>query len=165
MALELDNWNAVLGILKTTGIVATVVFGLLSVWVLMKMNRYFAERARRWRMELNPPAKAEGAYDARWKEVKEHLGSLRDAEWKFAVIEADKMTESILEQAGFGGETLGEKLKGIDKSRLPSIDALWSAHKLRNLIVHDPDYHVQQRDAREAIGNYEKVLRELGALG
>lgn len=151
-------------VLKPIGIVMTIVAGVLSVWILLKMNRYFSERAARLRAEIRPPEKAEGSYDAKWKEVKEHLGSFRDAEWKFAVIEADKMIESILEQAGFLGETLGEKLKAIDKSQLQSIDDLWSAHKLRNLIAHDPNYHVQHRDAREAIGNYEKALRELGVL-
>lgn len=151
-------------VLKTIGIIATIILSVLFVWILLKMNRYFSERAARWRAELHPPSRAEGAYDARWKEVKDHLGSFRDAEWKFAVIEADKMVESILEQAGFLGETLGEKLKGIDKSQLQSLDGLWSAHKLRNLIAHDPDYQVQHRDAREAIGNYEKTLRELGVL-
>lgn len=162
MTQELNN---MISVLKTVGIVATVVLGLLSAGVLLKMNHYFAQRARRWRTALNPPAKAESSYDAKWKEVREHLGSFRDAEWKFAVIEADKMMESILEQAGWLGETLGEKLKGIDKSQLRSIDALWSAHKLRNLIAHDPNYQVQHRDAREAVSNYEKALRELGVLG
>jgi len=155
---------AVVGNLRIVGMVATVVFGVLFVWTLIKMNRYLAERAAKLKSQLRPPAAAEGPYDARWKEVKEHLGSFRDAEWKFAVIEADRMVESVLEQGGFTGENMGEKLKGIGQNQLASINELWSAHKLRNLIAHDPDYHVQQRDAREAVGNFEKALRELGAL-
>lgn len=158
------DFSAIINTLRTVGIVTTIVFGILFVWILIKMNRYFSERAAKLKAQLRPPAAAEGPYDARWKEVREHLGSFRDAEWKFAVIEADRMVESILEQAGFIGEDMGEKLKGIDKSQLTSINELWSAHKLRNLIAHDPEYQVQQRDAREAVGNFERALRELGAL-
>lgn len=150
--------------LRTVGLISTIVFGGLFLWVIIKLRRYFAERAAQLKAEFHPPPAAESAYDAKWKEVKEHLGSFRDAEWKFAVIEADRLVENILQEAGFVGEDMGEKLKGIDQSQLRSINDLWSAHKLRNLIVHDPDYQVQQRDAREAVGNFEKALRELGAL-
>lgn len=150
--------------LRTVGIISTIIFGVLFLWVILKLRRYFTEQAAQLKAQLRPPQAAESVYDAKWKEVKEHLGSFRDAEWKFAVIEADRLVENILQEAGFMGEDMGEKLKGIDQGQLRSINDLWSAHKLRNIIAHDPDYQVQQRDAREAVGNFEKALRELGVL-
>ncbi len=158
------DFSVIINVWRTVSVVTTIIFGILFVWILIKMNRCVAERAAKLKVQLYPPAVAEGPYDARWKEVKEHLGSFRDAEWKFAVIEADKLVESVLKEAGFSGEDMGEKLKNIGQNQLRSINDLWSAHKLRNLIAHDPDYQVQQRDAREAIGNFEKALRELGML-
>ncbi|MDO8495420.1 MAG: hypothetical protein Q7S32_02750 [bacterium] len=156
--------SPIVSVLRTIGIIATIVFGVLFVWILLKMNRYFAERAVRLKVEWNPPKPAESSYDAKWKEVREHLSSIRDAEWKFAVIEADKMIEDVMEQSGFPGKGLGEKLMAIDKSKLQSLDDLWAAHKLRNLIAHDPNVLVQYRDALRAIEGFEKALRELGVL-
>ncbi|MBI2676659.1 MAG: hypothetical protein HYX21_01730 [Candidatus Yanofskybacteria bacterium] len=152
-------------ILKIIGISLSLFFGVLLIWLVVKMRNKYTEKIVELKDQVNPPAVGESKYDARWKEVLEHLQSLRDAEWKFAVIEADNIVEDILTQAGYPGETLGEKLKQINKNQLASIDSLWSAHKLRNLIVHDPDYQIRYNDAREAIRDYEKALRELGVLG
>ena len=152
-------------ILKIIGISLSILFGILLLWVMIQMRNKYTEKIVELKTQANPPAIGESKYDAKWKEVLEHLQSLREAEWKFAVIEADNILEDILTQADYPGETLGEKLKQISKSQLASIDSLWSAHKLRNLIVHDPDYQIRYNDAREAIRDYEKALRELGVLG
>ncbi|MBI2057951.1 MAG: hypothetical protein HYT63_03150 [Candidatus Yanofskybacteria bacterium] len=152
-------------ILKIIGISLSLFFGVLLIWLVVKMRSKYTEKIVELKDQVNPPVVGESKYDAKWKEVLEHLQSLRDAEWKFAVIEADNILEDILTQAGYPGETLGEKLKQISKNQLASIDSLWSAHKLRNLIVHDPDYQIRYNDAREAIRDYEKALHELGVLG
>lgn len=153
-----------LEILKMVGMIATIVFGSLFVWVLLKMNRYFKERMTKLKLEIRPPAGGQGPLEARWQEVKRHLDSIKEAEWKFALIEADKIVDDILRQAGFSGETLGERLKGILPGQLVSLQALWSAHKLRNAMAHDVNFNARYAEIKEAIGNYEKALQELGAL-
>lgn len=171
MALDLNNLNKLFDfqptveILKVAGIVLSIFFGVLFVWIIFKMRRKVGGKIVELKTELNPPTAGESKYDAKWKEIQEHLRSLRDAEWKFAVIEADNIVEEILAQAGYLGDTLGEKLKQIDKNQLASINDLWEAHKLRNSIVHDSDYQIRYNDARVAVNQYEKALRELGVLG
>jgi len=158
------DFGPIVEVLKVTGIVATFIFGALFVWIVFKIRKNMGQKIVELKNMVNPPAAGESKHDAKWKEVLEHLGSLREAEWKFAVIEADNILEEILNSAGFPGETLGEKLKQIDRNQLASIDEIWEAHKLRNVIVHDPDYKIRYNDARVAIGQYEKALRELGVL-
>lgn len=159
------DFGSLLMVLKITGIVLTILFGALFVWIAFRMRKPAVTKIKELAAEFNPPVAGESKHDAKWKEVLEHLQSLREAEWKFAVIEADNIIEEILTQASYPGETLGEKLKQIDQNQLASIEDLWEAHKLRNLIVHDPDYQIRHNDARVAISQYEKALRELGALG
>lgn len=167
--LASSDFSSLMNTLKTIGVTATVVMGFLFVWILLKMRGFLvekvAEKVAGIETGLNPPSKGEGKYDAKWKEVKEHIASAREAEWKFAVIEADKIVEEILNQAGFPGETMGEQLTLITPEQLASLNDLWSAHKLRNLIAHDPNYKVNRSQAKEAVENYEKALRELGVLG
>src|SRR3989344_2504503 len=159
------NLGAALDVLKTIGFLASLVFAILLIWVILKSKTQIADKIEEVKIELNPPKPGEGKYDARWKEVQEHLTSFREAEWKFALIEADKIMEVALAEAGFPGETIGERMTLISKDQLVSIDELWGAHKLRNIIAHDPNYQVKYAEAREAIERYEKTLRELGVLG
>ena len=159
------NIGPVLDVLKIIGFLVTFIFAVLLIWVIFKSRERIADRAEEIKIELNPPKPGEGKYDARWKEVREHLTSFREAEWKFAIIEADKITEVALEEAGFPGETIGERMTLIDKEQLNSINELWQAHKLRNIIAHDPHYTVKYAEVRLAVENYEKALRELGVLG
>lgn len=159
------DFSTILNILKTIGIVLSLIFGVLLVWIVIKSRNRIGGRIAEIKSEINPPEAGESKYDAKWKEVREHLESLRDAEWKFAVIEADNILEEILGQMGFPGDTLGEKMKQIDKNQLASINDLWEAHKLRNIIVHNPDYQIRYNDARVAVSQYEKALREMGVLG
>lgn len=155
-----------LSVIKISGIIATAVFGFLFVWMIIRMNRYWGQKAAALKAQMNPPQKAEGGvFDARWKEVREHLESFRDVEWKFAVIEADRMLNDILEKAGFVGEGLGEKLTLMNKNELVFLDEVWEAHRLRNTIVHDDQYRIRRDEARRAVNYFEKALRELGTLG
>ncbi len=47
---------------------------------------------------------------------------------------------------------------------MANIDDIWSAHKIRNNIVHDVDYKLINIDAEEAVGAYKKALEELEVL-
>ena len=159
------NFGKILDVLRTIGFLATLVFATLLLWLVLRSKEKIADKLEEIKMELNPPKPGEGKYDARWKEVAEHLTSFREAEWKFAVIEADKIVETALQEAGFPGETIGERMTLISRDQLTSIDNLWQAHKLRNIIAHDPNHQVTYGEVRQAIEGYEKALRELGVLG
>ena len=159
------NFHKLFDILKTVGFLASLIFAIVLMWLVLRSKEKIADKLEEIKMELHPSKPGEGKYDARWKEVREHLTSFREAEWKFALIEADKIAEAVLEEAGFLGETIGEKMMAINRDQLNSIDDLWQAHKVRNLIAHDPNYEVKYAEVRGAIEKYEKALRELGALG
>jgi hypothetical protein len=85
-------------------------------------------------------------------------GSLRDA-----VSEADKLLDYALKHNGVRGETMGERLKN-SRGRFSNLDAIWSAHKVRNSLAHEADFDLVPAQAREAIANFERGLRDLGAL-
>lgn len=85
-------------------------------------------------------------------------GSLRDA-----VSEADKLLDYVLKQSGVPGDTMGERLKrGGD--RFSDINAIWSAHKLRNALAHEAKFDLVPSMAREAIRDFRQGLKDLGAL-
>jgi hypothetical protein len=80
-----------------------------------------------------------------------------------AVIKADALLEEALKHAKIRGGTTGEKLNNA-VGFLSNIDAAWSAHKLRNKLVHEPDANPTAMDCQKALRQYKKALKDLGAL-
>src|SRR3989344_3564649 len=140
---------------------AGVVF-LLLVIVVIKLNRLAAKRIDIAKI-IAPPSSATSGVNARWEEVQRHITSTREAEWKFAVIEADKVVDDILKNS-FPGETMGERLLAINQSQLETLNGLWEAHKIRNRLVHDTDYFLRYAEAKRAVILYERTLKELHAI-
>ena len=81
---------------------------------------------------------------------------------QWAVI--DSLLNSVLQKMGFSGETIGERLKQLKSDILPNIDQVWEAHKIRNNVVHDPDYKLTLDQAKQTVAIYEKALRDLEAF-
>jgi len=113
---------------------------------------------------VHPTPDQSGPLKARWEEITRHINSTKEMEWKFAVIEADKLVDGLLKSMGYPGETMGERLISIDSSKLASLGKLWDAHKIRNKIVHEPDYFLRNIEGRRAIEDYARALEELQAI-
>jgi hypothetical protein len=96
----------------------------------------------------------------RWAEIQSKAsgGALASA-----VGDADKLLDYALKQSGVRGETMGERLKNSG-SRFSNRNGIWSAHKLRNALAHEADFDLVPSMAHEAIANFERGLRDLGAI-
>jgi len=56
----------------------------------------------------------------RWERIETYMRSNNPSDWKIAVLEADNILDSVVEQMGYPGETLGERMKAIDPSGVGS---------------------------------------------
>ncbi len=101
-----------------------------------------------------------------WQVVLNHANAENPAEWKLAILEADNMLDEILESEGYRGDSIGEKLKAMDPTDLLSYSDAWEAHKVRNQIAHEgaATMDFSKKTARDTIGKFEKVFRELGYI-
>lgn len=75
------------------------------------------------------------------------------------VIEADNVLNLALQECGYGG-SVGEKLKASG-ARVRNINDVWSAHKLRNRIAHEPGVKVSDQEARSAVDAIRRAIDEL----
>ena len=101
----------------------------------------------------------------KWEVVLDHVNSENPAEWKLAILEADNMLDEILDSEGYQGETLGEKLKAMSPGTINSYDALWEAHKMRNLIAHEAStMELTKKMARDTVNKFEMAFKELGHI-
>ncbi len=103
--------------------------------------------------------------NARWIKTLDYLFSQHSSDWKLAIIEADSMLEALMEQLGFKGETLGDKLKSADKDKFRNLTSAWEVHTIRNRIAHEgTSFDFPQREAKRAIAIYEAIFREFGFI-
>ena len=100
-----------------------------------------------------------------WAKIETHFYRGDENDLKIAIIEADKLLEEALREAGIRGATLGDRLKNIKPNKLPDLDQVWQAHRLRNDIVHQPTFKLKRDLAERALNIYESTLKQLGLLG
>ncbi|HEY1074758.1 MAG TPA: hypothetical protein VGE59_03625 [Patescibacteria group bacterium] len=102
---------------------------------------------------------------ARWSDIQTSIGLGGTTHFGSAIVSADKLLDHVLRQKGYAGETMGDRLKSAKDDISPAVyHYAWQAHKLRNRLVHEVGGEVVSFEAKEAIKQYEAVLRELGAL-
>ncbi len=162
---QIFDYSPDMGEIKLISFILSVIFGIL-LWII---TRKIGELGRKNKVSKDGVTAASicrssGGVAAKWEEILRHINSPREAEWKFAVIEADKLTDEMLKSAGYQGETMGERLINIDKSQMESLEGLWEAHKLRNRIVHDVNSYMRYSEVKRAVNLYEAALKELGVI-
>jgi len=100
----------------------------------------------------------------KWTGVKAMLKEGGPANYRQAIMEGDKLVDMIL-RSRVEGQTMGDRLK--NSKRLftrHTYDQLWTAHKIRNKVAHEADFEGLSSDARLAVRNYEKALKELRVI-
>jgi len=89
-------------------------------------------------------------------------GNIETMESKLAVIEADKLADMILKKAGVKGESMAERLRGVEKLIDRSVyQRMWEAHKVRNELVHE----MNQTTHFNHLSEVAKIKTFLIALG
>jgi hypothetical protein len=100
----------------------------------------------------------------RWSAVLEKAEANPPHSFALAIIEADKLTDEALKRMGFQGEHMADRLEHLNAAEMRTLEPLWRAHRLRNELVHAPDFEVNAVDARETLQVYGRFLKELGVL-
>lgn len=101
----------------------------------------------------------------RWREImKKFEASTTNDSRKIAIIEADKMIDTLLKDAGFEGQHMADRLQQLSPEKVSTLDRLWRAHRLRNQIVHSADFEVSATLAERTMDDYEAFLKEAQML-
>ncbi|KND48108.1 MAG: hypothetical protein AB201_00720 [Parcubacteria bacterium C7867-006] len=143
-----------------------VIFSILVFIYILYLNSKISPILKNQRDLLYPvTAISAEKINPKWEKIISHLESLNENDWRIAIIEADIMLGELLEKLSLPGDTIGDKLKAVEKSDFTTLDDAWEAHKIRNRISHDGQtFMINQRDARVVIGLYEKVFREFEVI-
>ncbi len=145
------SWNAG----SVFGVVLLIL--ILALLAIIGITTAFRALTRSRLDDLDPKRLA-----AMWAEIEktsEH--GLMGA--KLAVMEADRLLDTVLRKMHFPGETMGERLKTA-AYKYPNISHVWGAHKLRNQLVHDATFEISVRQAKGAVRDFRAALKVLNVF-
>lgn len=130
------------------------------------LHHEIAEYARKQAQIQEKIKEGEGiSRNPRWRQVLDYTFSPNEGDWKLAIIEADSMLDDLLDQLGFKGATMGEKLKSADPEKFDSLAIAWEVHTIRNSIAHEgTTFDVSQHEAKRVTALYEGIFRKYGFI-
>ena len=102
-------------------------------------------------------------YQVRFLRIENKLNKDNPATFPLAVIEGDKLLDKAMIEMGIPGKTMGDRLKRAGE-KFTDTNAVWRAHKLRNVIAHEEDLDLSYRQASSAVAIYKQALKDLGAI-
>ena len=97
-----------------------------------------------------------------WVRIEQLVQTARPSALKEAVIVADKLLDYALLQVS-SGEAMGERLKNADEAFPRDIyQGIWDAHKMRNALVHEPNFDLTTLVARDVLEKFKRGFQSLG---
>ncbi len=151
-------WIKVVLAIITLGLLILVVYLVVRLVVMQR------EHLREAYQVVMENVEDKQVRNAAWLEVLKNMDSENESNWKLAIIEADKMLDTMVKAMNYPGENLGERLKGIEPSDFLTLENAWEAHRIRNRIAHESGFMLSRRDARRAISLYESVFKEFNYI-
>jgi hypothetical protein len=147
-----------------TGLVLTVLFGIGVVYSFRRLNAVeHAGWHKRQEMEhkLNERHLIEIPKNSQWNRVMLLANSTQEGDWRRAIIEADVMLGTLLAVRGYRGTSIGEMLKQANPIQFTTLDAAWSAHKIRNEVAHGGEgFVLTERETKGTMDLYRRVFEE-----
>ena len=146
-------------------IAASLVCAAMLIYCLTRVFQIRRAEYKRYLATAHPVA----AHDIpkvrlRWDRIREEANSESDQNRRLAILEADIMLSELLDELGYRGETMADKMRQVPKAQFNTIDLAWEAHRARNKIAHEAGFMMSDHEIRRVIGLYDKVFREFGFI-
>lgn len=99
-----------------------------------------------------------------WQQIQKKLQAGDEENLKLAITEADRILDELLKISGYQGKNMDERLGQINQAQLSNISDAWSAHKIKQRILKEEDFHINKQEAELIINIYKKSFQELGLI-
>lgn len=111
-----------------------------------------------------PAAVLDPKLKVKWKSILQNADTNPPHSYVTAIIEADKFVDDILKKLNLSGEHMADRLESLTDRNIKYLERVWRAHRIRNELVHSPDYEISRADAEEVLKSYHGLLTELEIL-
>jgi len=101
-------------------------------------------------------------YLDKWREIETLAGKADDSSGYQAIINADKLMDHLLIDLGLSGNNTGDRLRVLEKhSNRELVQTAWSAHKVRNQLVHQVGHKINKNQIQQTIADFKKIIFSL----
>lgn len=148
------------------------VFFFLDLLIVAAFIAVFTRAAKlRLKFVMHPrpkrgakPALRSQRIQEQWRKIRVNAETAPPRSYILAIIEADKCADDAMREAGIRGEHMADRLERLSSDDFRALERLWRAHKIRNELVHTPDFDISPADAKDVLDIYEDFLKEFGVL-
>ncbi len=159
----MDWFSSLYNILKIIFILADlIIFGLLVF--LFVNSREFYPRFKFFKAEERIFTLGSVALKERWEAILKRAAAGSPGSIKLAVIEADNFADDIMRRMGIRGQHMADRIEQLSPDDFTTLERLWRAHRLRNQLVHEPNFQISSEEAARVLDDYEAFLNEVGAI-
>ncbi len=158
------EWQTMAALLKVLSIIVSIALFISIVVLIIKIRKNIKKSLEMIMASVETPVLPKKEINKKWDSILEKVESDDMDRNKLAVIEADKILDDLLKRIGYKGEDMGERLKQLTSAQASNINELWQAHKLRNQIVHNPDFELTHSQAKRTIEIYQRAMEDLEAI-
>jgi len=163
------------GPIQTTLLILKALFIALGIVLLFFAVKYLfksgilkdKKRNYLWYFDTEKEKAAAGKdeWHHTWGRIHDRIHSAtNDTDATWAVLEADALFGVALEEKGFGGENLTERLSYMTPSDLRNLADVLAAHRQAEAVRSGGTLSIPLEEARRYIDAYHKALLELGIL-
>ncbi len=135
-----------------------IIFFLAGIFVIGAVMFALISRSHKGRHSLNVEH-----FRTKCLEIEHQLKNDDKSSYHLCVLNADKLLDEALKCRGAKGASFGERLKN-SKELFSDLNGVWTAHKLRNQIAHESGVQVSYSQARTALQQFRRALKDLGAI-
>ena len=158
------DWQGFVLSLKIFSIILSVFLFVVIIILIVKIRKEIKKSLKIVAESLSAPDLPKRVMEEKWHGIENKLAAGDENSYKLAIIEADKIFDDLLKRLNLPGQDMGERLKGLSSDQVGNLDDVWQAHKLRNRIVHEPDFRPNPTEVKRAIDSYQRALRSLEAI-
>jgi len=102
-------------------------------------------------------------YRTRWMSIEQQLKRDELSSYGMCILNADKLLDQALTERNIQGKTMADRMKQM-QPKWSNANNVWTAHKLRNQIAHEPDVRLDYDGSRRALAAFKQALKDVGAI-
>lgn len=95
-----------------------------------------------------------------WQIIEDCMAEKTASGYKLALIEADKLLDKALRDAGYPGKNIEERITQA-KNNFSNLKTLKKAREKRNLVLRELSYNLNSIDVEEAVKFYHQALLDI----
>ena len=157
-------WQSIFSSVRFFFLILNVIFTLGFFYVLAKAVKFRPVFSIHYEKKRKPQEQKKVNREKQWAAIQSRAAANQPQSLRLAVIEADTFVDRTLQELGFAGEHMADRLERFEKGDVKSLERVWRAHRLRSDLVHTPEVTLRETEAKQALDSYEDFLKEIGVL-